>query len=283
MKNIIFYHPLPVIKNGESGSRVRPYRMMNAFKNIGYNVINVTGLYKERKRAILNEIRGKDILFMYGETANTPSSITNRFKFPILNSIDFKLLRYLKSKRIPSGIFFRDIYWVFDFYKKRTPLYKRAVKIPLWYYDLCQYRKHLDILFMPTKEMSKHIPIQWGSDNILALPPGCVTNRNRSSEITPTDNINLLYVGNIASPLYNIRDLLKNVNRIPNAKLTICCKDIDWLRYSFNYEDLITESITVIHEKGDALESYYLNAHVFITYREHHPYLDITLPIKKNT
>ena len=35
---MIFHHPLPINSNGKSGSQVRPYKMVEAFKNMGYKV-----------------------------------------------------------------------------------------------------------------------------------------------------------------------------------------------------------------------------------------------------
>ena len=37
------------------------------------------------------------------------------------------MFRYLRSENIPTGIFFRDIYWTFEYYKKKKPFYRVVV------------------------------------------------------------------------------------------------------------------------------------------------------------
>ena len=48
----IFHMPLPLDKNSKSASGIRPQKMLQAFKDIGYEVFEITGYGKERKRSI---------------------------------------------------------------------------------------------------------------------------------------------------------------------------------------------------------------------------------------
>ena len=55
-KRCIFHIPMYIEQNGKSGSNVRPIKMLQAFKNIGYKVDVVMGYGKDRKQQI-NMIR----------------------------------------------------------------------------------------------------------------------------------------------------------------------------------------------------------------------------------
>ena len=52
MPNCIFHIPFKIDEDWPSASQIRPIRMLNAFKSIGYNVDIVMGYGKERKNNI---------------------------------------------------------------------------------------------------------------------------------------------------------------------------------------------------------------------------------------
>lgn len=49
MKRCIFHYPAPISDNLKVGSQLRSHMMLRAFKNIGYEVAEVTGYGEERK------------------------------------------------------------------------------------------------------------------------------------------------------------------------------------------------------------------------------------------
>ena len=112
MVNMIFYHPAEITYGGTSGSQVRPVRILDAFKNIGCNVVEVTGLYHKRREKIRDKIIGKKFDLFYGENSNMPLLLSNKYKLPWVGIFDKLLFEYIKENSIPSGLFFRDIYWV---------------------------------------------------------------------------------------------------------------------------------------------------------------------------
>jgi len=48
-KRIIFHYPLPLNPEAASASGIRPFKMIEAFKSLGYHVDLVTGYSRERK------------------------------------------------------------------------------------------------------------------------------------------------------------------------------------------------------------------------------------------
>jgi len=83
---MIFYHPCPIQENGTSANRIRPYKMLSAFKKIGIEVYEVTGYAKERKEKIQNVKKqvqkGVKIDFTYGESARLPFFLKRKITLP---------------------------------------------------------------------------------------------------------------------------------------------------------------------------------------------------------
>ena len=83
---MVFCHPLPVPQNALSGSGVRPRRMLNAFREIGFEVEEITGYSRDRHRSarrLLDEIaRGRRIDFAYAESATTPHALSDSHHYP---------------------------------------------------------------------------------------------------------------------------------------------------------------------------------------------------------
>ena len=52
MKRMIFHIPMKIDRNRASASQIRPMKMIEAFKECGYEVVVVEGYGKERKRQI---------------------------------------------------------------------------------------------------------------------------------------------------------------------------------------------------------------------------------------
>ncbi len=279
MKNIVFFHPLPISSAGNSGSRVRPFRMRNAFQQLGYSVTEVVGEYQERKEIIRNQVLGKRFLFCYGESANMPFLLTNRHRFPTLLGYDQKMFRFLSKSRVPIGIFFRDIYWTNKEFVRTESLHRRMY-LPLWIHELSVYRKYCTKLFMPTMDMARKIPIKWKEDNILSLPPGCEQGKIECYGQKRNSRLKLLYVGNIAPPLYDMRELFGLFRSRPDMAIDVICRENDWNKHKHLYQSSLSDNVKIHHRSGAELLPFYRDSDVFITYRQHHPYLDITLPIK---
>ena len=285
---MIFHHPLPVVPDGKSGSQVRPYNMVKAFQAIGYDVEMVTGYGKERKRAInklkKNIKQGARYDFIYSESSTMPTLLTEKHHLPIYPNLDFSFFRWAKNNNLPIGLFYRDIYWRFDFYKKNVQWFKSCFSIPLYWYDWLTYKKYLDVLFLPTLNISEILPTKYDTSKVKALPPGSVIYNNKNDLINNEGKtINLLYIGGVLPPLYDLTPMFKTlqkIDKINSIKMNFCIRKQEWESIKNYYENNMVKEITVFHSYGDEVHSLYEHSNIFLDLREYHPYLEFAMPVK---
>ncbi len=255
MKRIIFHIPNKIDENLASGSQIRPMRMLQAFKNIGYEVDVVMGYVKERKEQIKkirkNIKQGVKYDFLYSESSTMPTALTEKHHLPIAPFLDFNFLNFCKKNNIKIGLFYRDVYWVFDEYKKNVSFFKRLLAEWFYKYDLKKYIKLLDIFYLPSIEMYGFVPIKINS--VTALPPA-VEKRNYKP-IVEQDKLSFVYVGGI-SDLYDLTLFVKVLKTVPNAKLNLCTRSLEWQKNKAKYTDN-QNCIEVFHKKGNELDEIY--------------------------
>ena len=82
MKRCIYHFPEPIVENPGIGSALRPNRMLAAFRALGYEVDEITGYSKERKKkiaAIRKRIAaGEKYDFVYSESVNGPTMMADK-------------------------------------------------------------------------------------------------------------------------------------------------------------------------------------------------------------
>ena len=284
MKRCIFHYLHPIEEKPGVGSALRPYQMLQAFRAIGYEVDVVAGYGAERKKQILqikqNIKNGVCYEFLYSESVNDPTILSEQDHFPRYPFLDFGFLKFCKKQNIPVGLFYRDVYWKFPLFKELTSWIKRMILKPLFAYDLIKYRSCLDLLFLPTIRMQQYAIPNFQSR---ALPPGGVLRpasyekkRNRYSE---HDKLRIFYVGSLSS-LYDNRLLFQAVQETQNVYLTVCTHQKQWEKVKPDYAPYLCDRIEVVHKSGDALQEYYETADVAAYCLNSHEYLDMAMPIK---
>lgn len=281
---MIFHHPEPLKKDPKSGSQVRPCRMIEAFKELGYEVEAVVGYGNERKQAAeriyCNLAKGIRYDFLYAESSTTPTLLTESHHFPTYPFLDFGLFRRLKKINIPIGLYYRDVHWRFPFYRQAVQRYKRAVSTPFYWYDWLSYKQLVDILFLPSKGMKYSLPGNWPEEKLYALPPGSVIRSLDSKEPKSRDHLKIFYVGGITPPLYDIKPMTETVKSFENIELTICCHSQEWENYQSYYSINGSKNIKIVHTSGDDLKNYYQEADIFGFLSQNHPYLNFAMPVK---
>lgn len=276
-KNIIFHHPLPLAKNPKSGSQIRPIKMLEAFKELGYNVDLVVGYSMQREKAI-NDIKkkisdGKKYEFMYCENSTMPTQLTDTHHLPIRAFLDFSFFRFLKEKNIPIGLFYRDIYWRFD--KGNTKSIKSMIAKFFYKYELKVYNQVLNKIYLPSINMKKHVP--YIEDCLFdELPPASQVFPSLESKME--NEITLIYVGGLSShyDLTLLVDVLKNFGHL---KLYMCTREIEWNKEKDKY-GFLSDNISVIHVEGDKLLEYYYKSDVSVLFVKPDEYRDFAVPIK---
>ena len=172
--NIIFHHPLPLDENPNSASRIRPLRILEAFKKLGCRVDLVTGFSAERKKKI-NTIKkniqnGIKYDLLYSESSTMPTILTDPHHLPLHPFMDWLFFKFCNNNGIPIGLFYRDIYWLFETYSDGLNTLKRVVAKTAYWFDLWVYQQTLSKLYLPSLEMGRYIPSLVGNVFSSCLP-----------------------------------------------------------------------------------------------------------------
>ncbi len=283
-KKIIFHIPLQIDTNYPSGSQIRPLRMIDAFKNIGYDVDVVMGYGRERKQQIerikKNIKNGIKYDFLYAENATSPSLLTEKNHLPLYPLMDFSFMQFCKNNNIKIGLFYRDIYWAFDDFMKELPLWKAVIIKLLQRYDLYWYKKLLNVLYLPSLKMYDYIPDKFLCQ-VEALPPAIVKNcLDKFEKQHNNGNIKIFYVGGIGSH-YDLKMFCKVVSEFNNVEFVLCCRDKEWNLIKNEYISFFKAgNIKVVHASGKALIKYYENADITSLYLKPYIYREFAMPVK---
>jgi len=287
MKRCLFHTPMPIDPSVAAGSRVRPLNLRAGFEQIGYQVDTIWGYGAERKRAIeiakQNVRSGGRYDFLYSESSTMPTMLTEKHHFPSYPCLDFAFFRFCCRNKIPVGLFYRDVYWQFDRCRRSIRWYKRLVTVPCYHLDLLAYRHWVDVLFLPSVQMSSYVHYWPKEKPIYALPPGGVLAGGDS--VPPRiQKLRLLYIGGVCSPLYDIGNLLEGVHRAvlagANIHLTICCPREHWEARPMFYNDWLGGWLTVVHLSGTEAQEMYQHHDIAMVYRVSTPYLEFAMPVK---
>jgi len=287
---MIFHIPKKIYQNGNSGELIRPFKMLNAFREIGFDVELISGEGRERALKIekvkLDIKKGTKYNFMYSESSTLPLLLTERHHLPRYPFLDYNFFYFLKEKGIDIGLFYRDIYWRFYEYNSKTKYFKRLIAKYFYMYDLYKYNQLVNILYLPSLLMYKYIPLNMKCE-IKELPPGINNNiykninngYNFIVEKTENDPIRIIYVGGIGA-FYNFNVLLEAVNRVSFIKLIICCRKSDWENGKQKFTKYLNKNIEIIHRDKNELNDIYHRSDIASLFLEPIEYRNFAMPIK---
>jgi len=284
LKRMIFHSPVPLNPAGNSGSDVRPVEMLKAFKELGYDVLEITGYGLERKVAYKklreNLAMGFRYEFLYSETSTMPMFLTEKHHFPLYFYVEILLFRLCRLHSIPITTFYRDIYWKFNLFQKGTSYLKRTVAYFFYHLELITLSKYTSILFLPSLEMRCAIPYSFEHTKIYELPPGISTDLINYPKLKEDSgkSINLIYVGGVIPPLYDLSNAIKFIGPIPNVNLTVICRREEW--DTIRTQLPLPVNIKVKHISGKDLETEYLKADLSLIVLGSHPYRRFCMPLK---
>ncbi|EKT4485824.1 hypothetical protein JGK44_000199 [Shewanella algae] len=280
-KKMIFHHPLPIDPNATSASGIRPRRMIEAFEAIGYEVFTVTGYSTERKESIKKIKRlilnGSKFEFVYSESSTMPTLLTDPNHLPLRPRLDFSFFSFLKKNGIKIGLFYRDIYWLFEGYGDGVNPLKALIAKLFYRYDLKQYHKYVYKLFLPSLKMGEYIPYV-DPRCFQALPPGHSEENIPSKKLTH-EKLNLLYVGGMSGH-YQMHKLFEAMASLPNVNLTICTRDSEWELVKNEYELSPLNNISVVHQSGSELYKLFSVADIALLFVKPQIYREFAAPVK---
>lgn len=258
-RRIVFYRTLPIADDALSGSGVRPAKLLQAFRQLGYEVDVVAGRADERRRAV-DEVRtkverGVRYDFLYAEPPTTPIPLNETHHLPTHPLLDYAFLSFCHSRKIPVVLFYCDVQWRLHGYPARIGWPKYLAALPFFHLDLLVFRRVVDALLVPDLGMLPQIAgwtagvPHWASIpgfDPLETPPS----REPVAAGTP---LRLFYVGGVEPPVYDLTPLLQASARavrhgLPHH-LTICCRQPEWLRLRHLYRPLLGDHVNVVHNR----------------------------------
>jgi glycosyltransferase involved in cell wall biosynthesis len=265
--------------------------MRAGFEQIGYVVDTIWGKGEQRKRAIdvvkKNIEAGIHYHFAYSESHTTPTFSTVRRYTPAYLFTDYNFFSLCQDAGIPLGLFYRDVYWQFDVYRKvyrqKNSWFKYLVTVLFYHLDLLAYRQWVDVLFLPDMRMLRYVRFWPQFKPAYALPSGCIGDIQDRPD-THTNQLKLLYVGGVSPPLYDIHNLLEGVfhtvqQDIP-VHLTICCRREEWTARPSTYDQWNGRWLTIVHTSDEELRKLYQTHDIALIYLKSHPYRAFAMPFK---
>lgn len=283
MKRCIFHYPHPIVDKPGIGSALRPNRMRAAFESIGYQVDEISGYSRERKQAIRrikDNIRsGVKYDFVYSESVNVPTLMTDWDHIPRHPLLDFSFFRFCRKNGVPVGLFYRDMHWMFPVYRNQVAKWKQMITLPLFRYDLRMYRKSVDILYIASNRVAEIVP----HDRTKPLPPGGQAYpdllERRAGKERVDDCLRVFYVGNVMG-VYDVTTFCKAVCETERVQLTICTPETSWKEMQAHYAPYMCDRIRVVHKSSWELRPYYEEADIFCCCLEANEYTRLAMPIK---
>ncbi|HEY8865158.1 MAG TPA: hypothetical protein VIO37_13490 [Candidatus Dormibacteraeota bacterium] len=264
----VFYRTLAMVDDPISGSDVRPAKLLQAFRQLGYDVDVVAGPAGVRKQAIervkQNILDGVRYEFLYAEPPTTPILLNESHHLPTHPFADYGFLSFCHSHRIPIVLFYCDVQWRLPDYPKRIGWAKYLAALPFFHLDLYVYRKVVDALLVPDLGMLRQIA-GWASEkpnwasipgfDPLEMPPA-------AQPVAAGAPLRLFYVGGVTPPVYDLTPLLQGsawaASHGVSHELTICCRQAEWLRRPAAYDHFLDAHVTVVHNRNrqELLELY---------------------------
>lgn len=278
--DVVYHVPYPLDPTATSASGIRPVRMREAFGNIGCRVWEVSGDARRRRacgRAVLGHLRaGGRIDLAYSESATLPTLLTGPRHLPLHPLLDLGFLHRLHTAGIPTGLFYRDVYWQDPEYRERVGTWMAAGTVPLYRLDLWAYRHSLTRLYLPSMRMAPHVP-GMPESVFEALPPGCdIVERHHRGR---PGNLDLFYVGGLNAH-YRLHRIVEAVGRTVGTHMVLCTRRDGWEAAGGEYEPLLAGHTRVVHDSGATLETHYRRADVAVLAVEPQPYREFAVPFK---
>lgn len=265
MDTILIYFPFKIQNSANSGSKLRPIKILQAFKDWGklhnIKVLLIAGESKEREdqfKAFRNNGYLDNLLFCYIENQTIPIWLTDTGHIPKRPFIDWQILSFLKVANVPVGIFYRDVYWKFDDIYPLRGIKKQIMKI-IYRLEEMFFQQYAHTIFLPTLNMAKFVNI---NRPVVALPPGGSEVSSIEPKVKSKQVYNAIYVGAISHKMYGLSLLLDVVDNMRSKNidfnLTIVCRHEELYKISNKERMRIKDlNINIEHRTSSSLPSLY--------------------------
>lgn len=280
MKNCIFHIPWAVNNEFLVPSEMRPLRIIKALETIGYQVDTVMGNARQRAEAIKlikqNISDGKKYDFLYSESSTLPTILSEDHHYPLHPFLDFSFLSFCKKNQIPIGLFLRDIFWAIPKDFKRFSFFTEMVTTAFHKYDIYQYNRLLDTLFLPNTLMCKYTPGLRNSLRCESLPPGtdlfeCSSSKNRKV---------FSYVGGISAKFRDIDSLFDVFSHLPDYQLIASFPEKEWMKCAIKYQGRLSPNITIVHYRLKELKKLFDPSGYALYFAHENSFSSFAMPYK---
>ncbi|MDO5722987.1 MAG: glycosyltransferase [Flaviflexus sp.] len=252
--------------------------MLEAFRELGYEVLDISGYAEERAhkfKALRQRIKaGAPIDFCYSENATIPPMITEKKHLPPHPFLDFSIFAYLKRHGIPTGVFYRDIYWRDREYPDRVGRPLALAMTALYRYELAGYDRLCSTVFLPSEQMAAYVPPLKHAEAV-ALPPGGDIVDEPEAAASP---LSLFYIGGLGNKNYQLHKLFEAVKAIPDISFTLCTTAERWEAVAHEYPR--AENIRVVHATGEEREQLFARANLCYVSVDPEFYGKFAVPVK---
>lgn len=292
MPKMIFHTPYPLNREATAASGIRPVRMRDAFEQLGYEVTEITGYSAERRSAIKDVKRriraGEKFEFVYSESSTMPTALTDPHRLPLHPRFDLSFLGFCKRNGVPTGVFYRDIYWNTPAYLESVSRVVAAGTRTLYRSDLRRYRSVITRIFVPSLKMASVMP-HTDLAQCTALPPASDPVETEA----PRDPASMFYVGALGH-YYRLHEAVRAFEQLGplpgeageagepgEAPLTLCTSAALWESKRAEYEPIMTHGATkVVHASGAQLEPHYQRSALGCLFMEPIAYREFAAPLK---
>lgn len=275
--SMVFHLPYEIEENPTGAGGIRPHRMREAFSDLGYEVVDLSGTKPQRREKFKHLKQrlatGWRPQFMYAENSTMPNVLATSIKDGVNPFFEFSLMRSLFKADVPLGMFYRDAYWRFPQYRPKG-LYG-ASTVPLNMLDMAGYLKNKIHLFLPSMPMAEVLglsfPLTWS-----ALPPAGDPDKTLPM---PNGELNLLYVGGFKGH-YEMDEFLAALSEVGDIDMNLVTRKPEWDETLAAKPHLALEQLNVMHLNSYELQPIYAESQVCVLAINPSEYWEFAVPFK---
>jgi glycosyltransferase involved in cell wall biosynthesis len=259
-RRIIFYRTRAMVDDAMSGSDLRPAKLLQAFRELGFRVDVVAGSAAARKQAMVEVKReiqaGARYDFLYAEPPTTPIVLNEPHHFPTHPMLDYRFFAFCHARAIPIVLFYCDVQWRLPGYAARVGWPKYLVMLPFFHLDLLVYRRVVDAFLVPHRLMLPQIAGWVSKRPSWASFPGFDPAETPPARepLAAGAPRRLFYVGGVSPPVYDLTPLLRGSafasSHGANHELTICCREAEWQHRPAAYDRYFGANVKVVHNRS---------------------------------
>ena len=281
---VIFHHPNKLFY-GDSGSTIRPIKVVESLREKGREVFEITGTRREREqrfRTLRGMIEGGETFgYMYSEGLSRPINLAIRNTYGIKSlrkeKLDLEIIDFALSAGIPVGYYLRDLHW--DFFDQAFG-HQNALKYRYLKYRMQKFgEREIEFLknrnltvFCPSGRFARHL-MDRKNLSALPLPPGATEGIDKVR--TPDfSHLKLVYVGGVKG-VYDLSHFLNDLRRTTGASLTLCTRSSEW-----GTDDKAIPNLTVVHCSGSELTPLYRDADLAVYPARSTGYINLAFSLK---